>query len=121
LREGLRLVGALANTLPRLEAEFALQTRIAIPLIAIKSHAAPEVEQTYLQASELCERLGRSSELLPLLRGLWNCYHVRGELLKGYDLARQLVALAEEQADGAGPPRAYPPCLGLHFVLPRPV
>jgi tetratricopeptide (TPR) repeat protein len=31
------------------------------------------------------------------LRGLWHCHFVRGELERVYDLAEQLVALAEEQ------------------------
>jgi predicted ATPase len=45
----------------------------------------------------LCEQLGRSSELFPALRGLWNCHFSRGELLTGGDLAERLVVLAEEQ------------------------
>jgi tetratricopeptide (TPR) repeat protein len=45
----------------------------------------------------LCEQLGRSSELFPVLRGLWNCHYTRGELLRGGDLAERLVVLAEEQ------------------------
>ena len=57
-----------------------------------KGHSAPEVERTYLRAQELCERLGRSSELFPVLRGLWHCYVARGELLKGRDLAEPLGA-----------------------------
>ena len=32
-----------------------------------------------------------------MLRGLWNCYLVRGELQRAHDLAERLVALAEEQ------------------------
>jgi len=67
------------------------------PLTATKGYAAPEVERTYLRARELCERLGRSSELFPALRGLWNCYFTRGELLRGADLAERLAVLAEEQ------------------------
>ena len=62
-----------------------------------KGYAAPEVEQTYSRAWALCEQLGRSAELFPVLRGLWNCYLVRGELQRAHDLAERLVALAEEQ------------------------
>ena len=69
------------------------------PLIATKGYAAPEVERTYSRAWALCDELGRSAELFPVLRGLWNCYLVRGELRRAHDLAERLVALAEEQGE----------------------
>ena len=97
LSNGLKLVETLPDTPQRVETEFALQMAIGGPLAATKGYAAPEVERTYLRARELCERLGRSSELFPVLRGLWNCYFTRGELLRGADLAERLAVLAEEQ------------------------
>jgi hypothetical protein len=45
----------------------------------------------------LCEQLGRSNELLPVLRGLWNYHQGRGELQQVYDLAERLVMLPDEQ------------------------
>jgi class 3 adenylate cyclase/predicted ATPase len=97
LSNGLKLVETLSDTPQRVETEFALQMAIGGPLTATKGYAAPEVERTYLRARELCERLGRSSELFPVLRGLWNCYFTRGELLRAGDLAEQLAVLAQEQ------------------------
>jgi hypothetical protein len=47
--------------------------------MAAKGYAAPEVGRTYNRAWALCEQLGRSAELFPVLRGLWNCYFLRGE------------------------------------------
>src|SRR5262249_15158576 len=91
LSNGLKLVETLPDTPQRVETEFALQMAIGGPLTATKGYAAPEVERTYLRARELCERLGRSSELFPVLRGLWNCYFTRGELLRAGDLAEQLA------------------------------
>jgi predicted ATPase len=99
LSKGLRLVEALPDTARRAEAELAVRMTIAGPLIATHGYAASEVERTYLRARELCEQLGRSSELFPVLRGLWNCYFVRGELQRVLDLAERLVALAEEQKE----------------------
>jgi predicted ATPase len=37
-------------------------------------------------------------KLFPVLRGLWHCYLVRGELGRAYDLAERLVVLAEDGA-----------------------
>jgi predicted ATPase len=97
LSKGLELVETLPATPERLDEELALRLAIGGPLIATEGIATPEVEQTYSRASALCEQLGRSAELFPVLRGLWNCYFVRGELQRAHDLAARLVALAEEQ------------------------
>ncbi|MGH6918219.1 MAG: ATP-binding protein, partial [Geminicoccaceae bacterium] len=97
LSKGLELVGTLPATPEGLDEELALRLAIGGPLIATKGIATPEVERTYRRASALCEQLGRSAELFPVLRGLWNCYFVRGELQRAHDLAVRLVALAEEQ------------------------
>jgi len=100
LSKGLTLVAALPGGRQRAEVEFALQTAIGGPLIAVKGYSSAEVEQTYLRARELCEQLGRSSELFPVLRGLWNCYLARGEHQRARSLAEQLAALAEEEQEG---------------------
>jgi tetratricopeptide (TPR) repeat protein len=47
----------------------------------------------------LCEQRDRSDAPFPVLRGLWNCYLVRGELQRVYDLADRLVVLAEKQGE----------------------
>ena len=97
LSKGLDLVQTLPDAAERLDEELALRLAIGGPLIATKGIAAPEVERTYSRASALCEQLGRSAELFPVLRGLWNCYFVRGELQRAHELAERLVVLAEEQ------------------------
>jgi len=96
LSKGLDLIGARSEDPEQLGEELALQLAMGGPLIATKGHPAPEVERTYDRARALCEQLGRSAELFPVLRGLWNCYLVRGELQRAYELSERLVALAEE-------------------------
>ena len=96
LSKGLELMGTLPNAAERPDEELALRLAIGGPLIATKGSAAPEVEQTYSRAWALCEQLGRSDELFPVLRGLWINHLVRGELRRAHDLAEQLVMLAEE-------------------------
>ena len=98
LNKGLELVASLPDV-SQAEEELALRIAVAGPLIATKAYSAPEVERTYSRALELCERLNRAPELFPVLRGLWNCYFVRGELQRGRDLAQRLVVLADEQGD----------------------
>ena len=106
LSKGLDLIGSLPNVEGQLDAELGLRLAIGGPLTAIKGYAAPEVEQTYSRAWALCEQLGRSAELFPGLRGLWNCHLLRGELQQAHDLSERLAKLAEEQ--GAPLHRARP-------------
>jgi tetratricopeptide (TPR) repeat protein len=93
----LELIATLPDAPEHLSEELALLLAIGGPLMANKGFAAPEVERTYSRASALCDQLGRSDELFPVLKGLWSCYLVRGEYQRVYDLAEQLVALADEQ------------------------
>jgi predicted ATPase len=107
LSKALDLIGSLPNAEQQLEEELALRLTIGGPLTAIKGYAAPEVEQTYHRAWALCEQVGRPAELFSVLRGLWNCHLLRGELQQAHELSERLVILAEEQ----GPP--------LHRALAR--
>jgi class 3 adenylate cyclase/predicted ATPase len=99
LSEGLELIATLPDAPEYLNEELALLLAIGGPLMANKGFAAPEVERTYSRASALCDRMGRSAELFPALRGLWSCYFVRGEYQRAYDLAVRLVMLADEQEE----------------------
>ena len=97
LSKGLELVGTLPNPEEQLDEELALRLTIGGPLTAIKGYAAPEVAQTYSRARALCEQLGRSAELFPVLRGLWNFHLLRGELQQDHGMSERLVRLAEAQ------------------------
>jgi class 3 adenylate cyclase/predicted ATPase len=97
LSRGLELVASPPNAAEQLDEELALRLAIGGPLIATKGYPAPEVEQNYSRAWALCDQLDRPAELFPVLRGLWQCYTVRGELQRVHDLADRLVALADEQ------------------------
>jgi predicted ATPase len=97
LSKGLELIATLPSAPEHLSEELALLLAIGGPLMANKGFAAPEVERTYSRASALCDQLGRSDELFPVLKGLWSCYLVRGEYQRAYDLAERLVALADEE------------------------
>ena len=69
------------------------------PLTATKGYAAPEVEQVYARARELCRHGGETSQLFPVLLGLWRFYLVRGELLTARELGQQLLTLAQTTQD----------------------
>ena len=84
----------------RSEQELAVQTALAVPLIATKGTSGIEVERAYTRAQALCEELGKRDELFLIRRGLWNCYLARGQLQQAYDLA---VRLSTQANDHGGP------------------
>src|SRR5262249_6922144 len=65
------------------------------PLLMARGYAAPEVEQAYTRARELCHRLGASPQLLPALAGLIRFHLVRAEFQVARELGEQSLRLAE--------------------------
>jgi len=83
----------LLKTLPahteRLQQELVVQTTLGPAFIATSSHGAPEVAQVYTRARELCQQLGDTPQLLPVLWGLERFYLVRTEHHTAGELAQQ--------------------------------
>ena len=69
-------------------------------LIAIGGYSAPEVERVYTKAREMCERLGETPQLFPVLWGLARVYDQR-DLNMGRELGEQLLGLAERMQEPA--------------------
>ncbi len=95
LTRGLRLLKLLPEMPKRIQQELVLQTTLGPALMAVKGFAAPEVEHTYARAWELCQHVGETPELFPVLLGLRRWYFVRAEMEKARQLGSQLLALAE--------------------------
>ena len=68
-------------------------------LAAIKGYAAPELEEIFTRARELCRALGDGPQLFPVLWGLWAFWCVRGKLDYALELATQVMNLAQEGGD----------------------
>src|SRR5262249_2658590 len=66
----------------------------------VKGHAAPEVGQTYTRAQALCQQLGETPQLVPVLFRLFVFYFNRAELPTARALAEQLMRLAQSVHDG---------------------
>jgi predicted ATPase len=69
LTQGLAVLTALPDTPERARHELDLHIALGNALIAVKGYAAPEVEQTYRRARDLCRQLGEPPDLLPTLWG----------------------------------------------------
>jgi class 3 adenylate cyclase/predicted ATPase len=99
LTKGLELLKTLPNTPERTQQELGLQLTLGIPLSATRGYAAPEVAQTYMRAQELCQRMGETPQLIPVLLGLWRFYLLRAELAKARELAEQCLLLVQRVDD----------------------
>src|SRR5207253_2551525 len=114
LTKGLELLKTLPDTPERTRQELALQTALGTSLIATKGWAAPEVEQAYTRARELCRQGGEAMQLFPVLWGLFGFYLVRAKLEATRELGEQLLSLAQR---GQDPTRRLQAHLGLGQTL----
>ena len=73
---------------------------IKAPVITIShGNAAPEIEDCYQRAGQLCEKLGEKAEQFRVLFGLRSLYTIRGDLQKAKQLAQFLFQLSEQLDD----------------------
>ena len=99
LTKGLELLKTLPDTPERTQQELALHVTLGAPLQATRGFASPEVEATYTRARELCQQVGETRQLFPVLYGLRTFHQVRGEFLTARELGEQLLGLAQREQD----------------------
>jgi predicted ATPase len=101
LTKGLEVLKTLPDTSERTQQELNVQLTLGQALTVTKGYAASEVEHAYARARQLCQQVGETPQLFPVLRGLWNFYLIRGELRTARELAEQLLSLAQRAQDPA--------------------
>jgi predicted ATPase/class 3 adenylate cyclase len=101
LTKGLEVLKTLPDSPEHLQHELEVQITLGQALTVTKGYAAPEVEHTYARARVLCQQVGETPQLFPVLRGLWNFYLIRKELRTAHALAEQLLSLAQRAQDPA--------------------
>ena len=113
----LELLETLPDTPEHTQQALTLHLDLSTPLSLTKGFAAPEVEQTYLQALTLWQQalsdpstsrgtgsdqeIGDTSQLFSVLHGLIDCYGVRAEHRKAQQLGEQMFDLAQQTEDPA--------------------
>jgi predicted ATPase len=93
--KGLDVLTSLTDTSARTQHELDLQITLGPALIALKGYTAPDVERTYARARELCQQVGETPRLFPVLVGLWKFYLGRAEFQTAYALGEQLLRAAQ--------------------------
>ncbi|MEE9146540.1 MAG: AAA family ATPase [Candidatus Tectomicrobia bacterium] len=114
LSRGLEWLRRLPETLERVQHELALLSALGPALVATQGYAAPEVEQTYTRARDLCQRMGDTDQLFPMLRGLSVFYYLRADHQTARELGEQCLVVAQQVQDDASRQEAH---TGLGFCL----
>ena len=83
LNRALELLEMLPQSVERDRRELDLRIDLTTPLIASKGMTAPEMGETITRARTLCESLGETTRLFPVLYGQWVFHHVSGQVAKG--------------------------------------
>jgi len=117
LTKALELLKTVPDTPERIEQELRLQITLGVSLMATKGYAAPEAKQAYDRARELCQQVGETPQLVPVLRGLAAFYYVRAELPTARELGEQILGLAQLQQDHALLLEAYQEVGGILFSV----
>jgi predicted ATPase/class 3 adenylate cyclase len=95
LTRGLEILQGSPHILGRDQRELAIRIELGMALIATKGYAVQEVEENYIRALELGQRLDDRQKIFTAMRGLWVCYFIRADLIKAHDLSEQLLKLAK--------------------------
>jgi predicted ATPase len=101
LTKGLEVLKTLPDTLERARQELDMQITLGPVLMSVKGIASLDTERAYARARELCQQLGETLQLFPVLQGLYRFYMGRAELQTARDLAKELFSLAQRTQDPA--------------------
>jgi predicted ATPase len=98
---GIELLRTLPETPEHTQQALTLYIALGAALGMAKGLAAPEVEHAYTQARTLCQQVGETPELVPVLLGLWRFYNLRTQLHTARELGETLLRLAQHADDPA--------------------
>jgi class 3 adenylate cyclase/predicted ATPase len=100
-RNGLDLLERLPDDAGRSRKELELQSILAAALVATVGNAAVATGQAYARARTLCEQLGDTTTLVPVLSGLSTHYQTRSQFAAMRQTALDLLRLGEQLSDTA--------------------
>jgi predicted ATPase/class 3 adenylate cyclase len=99
LTTGLDLLAGLPAGPERAGVELQFRLALGPAYMAIRGYAAPEVEDCYQRARELCRMLGDTPQLVPVLHGLWSYHIVRAQHASALALGEQVLQLGATTND----------------------
>lgn len=100
-RTALDWLDAVDDPRQRAEQELALHGVLIPALMTTQGYAAPAVGTANARARQLCEKLGASAQLFPVIWGLGAYYAVRADLPNASELGDSALEVARDQGDPA--------------------
>ena len=101
LTTGIALLKTLPETPEHTQQALTLYIGLGAALRVTKGFGAPEVEHAFTQARALCQQVGETSQLAPVLLGLWGFYQARPQLHTAREIGDTLLHLARRTDDPA--------------------
>jgi class 3 adenylate cyclase/predicted ATPase len=98
---GIELLKTLPETPEHTQDALTLYITLGAALVMAKGQGAPEVEHAYIQAHALCQQVGETPELVPVLYGLHRFYGGRLQLHTAREIDETLLRLAQRTEDPA--------------------
>lgn len=92
----LKLIDEIKSAAKRRELQFKLLVQLGVALTGRHGYSAPQVENAYRRAREVCGETAEAAMLYPIMRGLTALALVRGNLATGYELSLQSMEIAEQ-------------------------
>ncbi len=98
-RRGLDALKLSPETSERARLELRLQIILGPALMSTVGYGTTEVEAIYIRARELCQQVGETSQLFPVIWGLYQYWLARADYETCRELGQQLLALAQRLQD----------------------
>lgn len=99
LARGIALLTQAPETPERVQQELKMQMALGAACIVTKGFGHLEVEQAYARAQALCQQLGDTPTLFPVLSGLWRYANGHGQPQHAWALGNHLMHIAEHSGD----------------------
>jgi predicted ATPase len=97
--QGLALLAQWPEAPARTQQELRMQTALGPALMVTQGFGHPAVERTYARARALCQQVGNTPELFPVLSGLWRYANGRAQHQQAWELGEHLLAVAQQSGD----------------------
>ena len=98
---GIELLKTLPETPEHTQHALTFYIGLGAALQVTRGQAAPEVEHAYIQARVLCQQVGETPQLVPVLLGLYRFYLVQSQLHTAREIGDTLLRLAQQADDPA--------------------
>jgi class 3 adenylate cyclase/predicted ATPase len=99
LKEGLSVLKDLPDSQAHINDEIQFQIALGVPLTALRGYGSIEVEKAYARARILCQKAGKTWQLIPALYGLWRYYLLRAQYTQALELSDQILSLSAQSND----------------------